>query len=363
MREQSAKRDLITPAWVTMDGPSDDVAISTRARLARNIQGSPFPTRASEADQKHVADIVLDAIHRVDNGVDILRVIYPSHLNDVERLALMNSRLASRQQVNGGRYSPIVLNETGTLSVMVNEEDHLRIQCILPGFQPIAALERAENFDNSINSNVIYACADNYGCLTSSLANIGTGLRLSVMLHLGGLAYLYEDVDVLTAAAQLHISVRGLFGEGTKAFGDIYQVSNETTLGFSTREIASRVRAVAEHLISREREARKRLASERKEELSDVVERVQAGLATTSALSGRDAMAYLSILRLGAEIGVYDKLSARMFNKLLFAIQLGASDTGGSALDGAGSLSSDIKRARMVREMLELDGKALRGHL
>ncbi|HEY3297953.1 MAG TPA: ATP--guanido phosphotransferase, partial [Armatimonadota bacterium] len=177
------------------------MAISTRARLARNIQGSPFPTRANEADLKRVADILLDVVHGAGEGVDKLRVVYPSHLSDSERLAFINARLASRQQMNGGRYSPIVLNDAGTLSLMINEEDHLRIQCILPGFDPMSALQTAEVFDNLIGSKVIYARSDNYGYLTSSLANIGTGLRISVMLHLAGLALLEEDFEVLTAAA------------------------------------------------------------------------------------------------------------------------------------------------------------------
>jgi protein arginine kinase len=234
---------------------------------------------------------------------------------------------------------------------MVNEEDHLRIQCILPGFQPMSALQMAESFDTTISSKLRYARTDNYGYLTSSLANIGTGLRISIMLHLAGLAYLEEDVGLLTAAAQLKTSVRGLFGEGTKAFGGLYQVSNETTMGFSTREIASRVRAVAEHLISREREARRKLASTKKEELADIVGEIRVRIGKARTLGGVEAMECISLLRLGAEAGLEDGLSAKAFNRLMVAVQLGASES------AAGNLSSELKRARLVQEMLGMRGR------
>jgi len=349
------KPPFVMPAWVNTSGPSDDVAISTRARLARNITDSPFPTRARKADLKRVADLVLDTIYNADERVDKLRIIYPPHLSDSERLALVNSRLASSQQVKGGRYCPVLLNDAGTLSIMVNEEDHLRIQSILPGLQPLSALQMAQEFDNAIGVKIRYAQTDNYGYLTSSLANIGTGFRVSVMLHLAGLTYLEEAVDVLTAAARLKISVRGLFGEGTKAFGDIFQVSNETTMGFTEKEITSRVRAAAEHLVSRERAARRKLAAESKAELAEIMEEIHVRLQASTALSGREAMAYLSMLRLGSEIGLGPELTAKQFNEMLVSMQLSISDSAVSAQQAAGTLRSDIKRAKLVREILNLN--------
>ena len=360
MSRRSAQHGSVTPAWVSADGPASDVVLSTRARLARNVQGCPFPVRARDAHLKRVADLVLDAVHDSAGPTrrfGALRVIRPAHLSAAaDRLALVDIQVASRQHVDGGRYRPIVLNETGTLSLMVNEEDHLRIQCILSGLQPMTALQMAQEFDSFLAGKIEYATSDNYGYLTSSLANIGTGLRLSVMLHLAGLSFLGEAVPALTAAVELKVSVRGLFGEGTDAFGDILQVSNETTIGFSEKEITSRVRAAAEHLVSREREARRKLAAERKSELREAVEEAWAKLMEVRSLGGGETMAYLSVLRLGAELGLGPDLSAKAFSELLVSMRLGMSAGGGRARE---SITDDVKRAQLVRGKLIEECKGL----
>lgn len=355
MPEQKVQRSSVVPAWVSAEGPANDVALSTRARLARNIKDIPFPTRARNADLRRVVDLVLDTVSDSDDTfrrggrIGKLRVIRPSHLSQFDRLALVDARVASRQQVDGGSYRPVVLNETGTLSLMVNEEDHLRIQCILPGLQPMMALQMAQEFDNFISSKIGYAQTDNYGYLTSSLANVGTGLRLSVMLHLAGLAFLEEVVPALKAAIELKISVRGLFGEGTRAFGDVYQVSNDAAIGFSEKEITSRVRAAAEHLVSREREARRKLVGQKKKELCEVVGQVESKLMEARALSGTEAMEHLSILRLGDGLGIGPNLSTRVFSELMVSMGLGISASGRRAMESVGS---DVKRAKLVREKL-----------
>ena len=350
MRAHSAQHPLVTPAWTSADGPSSDVALSTRARLARNIEGIVFPTQARDADLKRAADLVLDAIYKAGESpqrIGALRVIHPSRLTEFERLALVDARVASRRHVDGGSYRPIVLNDAGTLSLMVNEEDHLRIQCILPGLQPMTAVQMALEFDSILAGKIRYARADNLGYLTSSLANIGTGFRLSVMLHLAGLAFIGEAVPTLTAAAELKISIRGLFGEGTKGFGDIFQVSNETTIGFTEKEIASRVRAAAEHLVAREKEARRRIIAEKKDELERTVAHVRSRVMDASVLTARDAMAFISVLRLADEVGMSPGLSARDFNELLATMRLGTSAAGGRPGD---SMTDDVKRARLLRE-------------
>lgn len=344
------------PAWVSSDGPASDIALSTRARLARNIEGVPFPTHACDADLKRAADQVLDVVCHAEERIGRLRVIHPSRLSEFDRLALVDARVASRRHVDGGRHRPIVLNDAGTLSLMINEEDHLRIQCILPGLQPMTALQMAREFDSILGSKIRFAHADNYGYLMSSLANIGTGFRLSVMLHLAGLSFLGEAVPTLTAAAELKITIRGVFGEGTKAFGDIFQVSNETTIGFSEKEIASRVRAAAEHLVSKEKDARRRLAADRQEELSEAVEQVREKIMEASVLSGREAMACISILRLADELGLKPSLSVRDFNELLVSMRLGTSASGGRQIS---SMADDVKRAKLVREKALEDSRTV----
>lgn len=355
MQGHSAYTSTVLPAWVNAEGPADDVVLSTRARLARNIEGIPFPSKARAADLRRVADAISDAVYESGGRFGKLRVIRPGHLSESDRLALVDARVASREHVSGGSYRPVVLNDNGTLSLMVNEEDHLRIQYILPGFQPMTALQMVREFDSFLGKKIRYARADNYGYLTASLANVGTGLRLSVLLHLGGLGILGEVTSALTAAAELRISVRGLLGEGTGAYGDLYQVSNETTIGLSDREIASRVRAAAEHLVARERDARRILACTRREDLISAVHTARERLMEARELSGRAAMACLSVLRLGSEFGIVSDFSLKDFNELLISMQLAisASDERGKM----GSLSDDIKRAKLIRARLGKKGE------
>ena len=329
------------PSWVSSDGPTNDVAVSTRARLARNVRDIRFPGRAREEDLRRVSDMALDAMRDVGDRFGRFRSVRTSHLTDLDRLALVDSRLVSSQYVTAGRHRPIVLNDAGTLSLMVNEEDHLRIQCILPGMQPFTALQMVDEFDQYLGSRIRYARADNYGYLTASLSNLGTGLRLSVMLHLGGLAFLEEAFGALSAAVQLRTSVRGLLGEGTKALGDVFQVSNETTIGFTIKEIAHRVSAAAEHLVLREREARHKLAVDRREDLAEAVEQSWKRLMSAAALSGREAMGHLSILRLSGSIGLKPGLAPGDFNWFLASMRMGAE-----------GMVGDVKRAKLVRERL-----------
>jgi protein arginine kinase len=356
MRELSLQADSIFPAWVSASGPANDTAISTRARLARNIQGSPFPVRARDADLRRVSETVLAAVHDCDGRFGKLRVIHPSRLSDFERRALVDARVASSRHVVGGKHRPVIVNDSGTLSLMVNEEDHIRIQCILPGLQPITALEIAQEFDGFLRSRLGYLRSDEYGYMTSSLANIGTGLRLSVLLHLGGLSYMDEVVPALSAAMELRTSVRGVFGEGTDAVGDIYQVSNGTTIGFSEKEIACRVRAAAEHLISRERTARRRLAVDKSSELGNVLEGARNRLIEAHAVGGRESVNLLSLLRLGGAVGLAGGISPKTFNELVVSARMRLPSSGTPGFEGVGS---DVKRAKYMKVRLLEESEAL----
>lgn len=360
MQEKAAQYSLIIPKWATDDGPANDVALSTRARLARNVEGIPFPVCAQEADLKRVADLVLGTISAGDDQLRFSRlagkfkVVTLSQLSSTSmRLALIDAHMASRQHVAGGKHRLIVLDDAGSISLMVNEEDHLRIQCILPGFQPMTALQIAREFDVLLSRKIKYAQTDNYGYLTSSLANVGTGLRMSVMLHLPGLAYLDEAITVLTAAAELKVSVRGLLGEGTKALGDVYQVSNETTIGFTEREITSRIRAVAEHLISREREARRFLAGKKYSDVHEAARNAWVKLTEAPALSGERAMSHLSTLRLADALSLSPGISVREFKNFLVSMRLGSSASSDENCTSPLATGEDAaRRAKLVRDTL-----------
>lgn len=351
MQAQRVHNSASLPAWVIGTGPAEDVALSTRARLARNVEGIPFPSRSRETELRRVAEIVTRAVQESEGRFGKLRIIRPEHMSWFERRTLIDSHVASREHVNGGPHRLVVVNEPGTLSLMVNEEDHLRIQCILPGFQPMTALHMAGEFDAFLSGKIRYSRADNYGYLTSSLANVGTGLRLSVLLHLAGLGFAGEATSALTAAAELKTSVRGLFGEGTDAIGYLYQVSNATTIGFSEREIASRVRAAADHLMARERGVRRNLAGS--SELLWAIDEARRKLADARALGARDAAICISILRLGAALGISSDLALSDFNELLVSMHLGT-----TGRRETGSINDDMKRAKLIRAKLSSRSKA-----
>lgn len=347
MKTETRRTDgRMLPAWVGSTGPAEDVALSTRARLARNVEGIPFPCRANDAELKRTAAAISKAVRESDGRFGKLQILDPVSMRSYDRQNLVDAHIASREQVSGGNHRLVVVNEPGTLSLMVNEEDHVRIQCILPGFQPMTALHIAGEFDAFLAGKIKYARADNYGYLTSSVSNVGTGLRLSVLMHLAGLGFLGEATGILTAAAKLKTSVRGLFGEGTDAIGYLYQVSNETTIGFSEREIASRVRASADHLIERERKARRNLSD--LEEFQRAVQEAEEKLIGARTLTGREAVLCMSVLRLGSALGLATNLRLADFSELLVSMRLGKSP----GQRDTGSINEDMRRAKLIRTRL-----------
>ena len=340
---ETSTRDLrLTPAWVSGEGPEADVVVSTRARLARNIAGRPFPGRASDDDLLEVAAMVRDAANGLESRFRDMRIVDVTTLQEPEREFLVDTHLASYEQVEPRKGRLIVLNSDASIAIMVNEEDHLRIQTIVSGLQPDSAWKLVDAVDDCLSKTLRFDYSDQYGYLTASLSNVGTGLRISTMLHLAGLAITGRLSKTLRAACDLGISVRGLFGEGSSGFGDFYQVSNEVTLGLPEEEVVHRVRAVAEYLIGEERRSRGYLSDERPRECAERARESLRTLRRTKSIDAVTALGLLSPIRLAAAIGIVEGVGVGAFNELLVTMGIGR-------LSGVKSVSWDAVKAEVTR--------------
>ena len=341
----------LQPAWVSGEGPEADVVISTRARLARNILGKPFPARASRDDLFQVANLVRDAVKEIEGRFSGLQVLDLNDLSEAEREYLVDAHVASYEQVELAHARLVVLNSEAGIAIMVNEEDHLRIQTIVSGLQPVSAWELVDKVDDCLARSLEFEYSERYGYLTAGLSNVGTGLRVSVMLHLAGLAALGRLARTLRAAYELGISVRGLFGEGSSGLGDFYQVSNEVTLGLPEREIAHRVRGVADYLIGEERRARQQLADEQYDECAQrAADRLET-LRKRKVVGAAEALQLLSPIRLAAAIGIVENGSVRLFNELLISMGVGRLTSAKRVSWDA--VKTEVTRAPKIRSQLK----------
>jgi len=338
----------IRSEWISCDGPEKDVVLSTRARLARNVAGFAFPTRAKSADLEAVAAKIIEAS-------DSLRRIYPdlitintSSLTEEERSYLVDAHLASPQQVKPKDGRILLLESNGRIAIMVNEEDHLRIQAILPGLQTVKAWQLVDEIDDCLAEKLEFSASEKLGFLTASLTNLGTGLRISAMMHLGGLAMTGRLVRTIKAAVELDISVRGLFGEGSRGLGDFYQVSNEVTLGAPEMEFAERVGAVADYLVAEERNARNDLLEAGALRVIRAAQKSIKLIREAEKLNAKDALSLLSPLRVAVCGGLVDGIKLSDLNELMITLGIMRLETPNEReLE-----QSDRRRAVMLRRAI-----------
>lgn len=338
----------IPPEWTKADGPESDVVVSTRARLARNLTGVPFPGRGAAEDLENVADLVRRASARLKAHWSGLEIVDVARIEEEDRSFLVDAHLASPQQVRPRKGGLVLLEPGGRIAIMVNEEDHLRIQVILPGLQPLESWRLVDEVDDRLAGEFRFAYSERLGYLTASLSNLGTGLRISAMMHLAGLAMVGRLSATLKAAIDLGVSVRGLFGEGSKGLGDLYQVSNEMTLGAPERELAERVRGVALHLLGEERRAREEILSESRSRLIRSARQNLATLRSVEIISAGEALALLSPIRLAGAVGAVTGCDAAQLNELMVAMRVMRLEDQGRE----SSLMGDRRRAVLVRRRL-----------
>lgn len=314
------------PAWVSGEGPDADVVITTRARLARSVQACPFPSRASREDLSMVAREVRRACAGLADRFPKLKAVRMERLGTEQKSYLLDSHVASAEHVKGGPGRIVITEPTGTLSVMVNEEDHVRLQCLKSGLAPEEAWELVDWADDVLSAELDFGFSNELGYLTASVSNVGTGLRVSVLMHLGGLSMTGSVGRVMRAAWDLGVSVRGLYGEGSDATGDLFQVSNEVTLGVSERELVQKVRSVAQYLLDAERSARKEVIDKQRNRVMDEARKALRVLQGAMSLRSEEAIGLLSPLRVAAGLGVVHDCPIRLLNEMLISVQAGAGD-------------------------------------
>ncbi len=306
-------------SWLQGTGPESDIVISSRVRLARNLVRFPFTSRANEHDKREIFDFVRERLQSLEPTREF-HILAVDELPQTDQQFLVERQLISRELQNGSGARGVAFDATETTSLMINEEDHLRLQVMQSGLALREAWDRANTLDDALDSVIDFAYHPEFGYLTACPTNVGTGLRASVMLHLPALAMTKQMDKVVMAMEKMGLAVRGLFGEGSQPSGDFYQISNQVTLGRSEEDIIEEIYAVIPKLIQYERRAREALLSESRNELQDSVSRSLGILGSAHTITSEETMYHLSRVRLGIALGLID-LPTQTVNKLFMQTQ------------------------------------------
>lgn len=336
--------------WINYDN-RDNFVLSSRIRLARNINRCPFPHKLDcEKGRKIVKDIE-SALYVSDDMKRDYKSIYlwesPPSLNRT----YIEKHLISFNLLNNKDKAAFILNSDETVSIMINEEDHIRLQCITAGFNMEEAFDCAQNIDNLLEKGLDYAFDEKLGYLTACPTNLGTGMRASVMIHLPALTMNNEMNGVLNALTQVGMTIRGLFGESSKTKSNIYQISNQITLGISEEDIINNLKAVVNQIINQEKLSRQNLMSNYKYDVEDRIYRALGILKSAVLLDVTECMDLISNVRMGVELGILKEVNIVNLNKLLVDTQPAVIKN--KLGDNISKKEVDFNRAKIVREALK----------
>lgn len=306
--------------WLRGTGPESDIVISSRARLARNLAEFPFVRRANSEERSQIIKSVRKKIEGIQQWNDVFFVRVDS-LSELDRQFLVERQLMSLELAEGSGERGVAIHESERFSVMVNEEDHLRIQVMCSGLDVHEAWQQINVIDDTLQQQLNYAFHEQFGYLTACPTNVGTGLRISVMLHLPGLVVTREIEKVFRSLQKINVTVRGLYGEGSQFMGDFYQVSNQVTLGRSEEELVQTVSEVVPRIIEYERKARQFLLKESEQDLHDDVSRAYGILSTAKKISSEETLHYLSKVRMGVNLGLIRTVDIPTINRLFVQTQ------------------------------------------
>ncbi len=307
--------------WLRGSGPMSEIVISSRIRLARNVSGYPFLSKSSRHQRNALEKKVRDTILTLQPA-DRMLYVDLEDAPEVDRQLLVERHLISKPHAAAEGARGVAIGENETVSIMVNEEDHLRIQVLRSGLQLEETWEQINKIDDILENKLDFAFHPRFGYLTACPTNVGTGIRVSVMLHLPALKLTGEIEKVFRAAKDLRLAVRGLYGEGTEATGDFYQISNQTTLGKSEEEIISDFKhVVIPKIIDYEHQARKMLLQDRTVALDDKVQRALGILRSARLIASEETLFLLSHLRVGINLGRIKDIDIRTLNELFLLTQ------------------------------------------
>src|SRR5450432_1810878 len=290
--------------WLRGEGPHHKIVVSSRVRLARNLRHRAFPGWAKKAERTQILEQIKPRVEELPEMQDSFSELLQD-LSALEKQVLVERHLISREHAAKGIGSAVVMNRKQTLSIMINEEDHLRMQSIRSGLQLKSAFKLVDKIDSVLESKLDIAFDQHLGYLTACPTNVGTGMRASAMLHLPGLVLSDLINQVIQAVNKIGLAVRGLYGEGTEAMGNLFQVSNQTTLGEKEEEILARLHKVIEQIIENEQNARQMLLQKKPNTLLDHVGRAYGILRHAYSMNSKEALNLLSLMKLGIDLSFF----------------------------------------------------------
>lgn len=338
------------PSWMGINGAENDIVISTRIRLARNLNGFRFPLFCSDEEAKTIDRMVSNTFLQLQEGNYDFSYFPIKEMPVLQRQVLVEKHLISPMLAKNEKSASVLISYDEAISVMVNEEDHLRIQCLSPGLQLIETYELANKLDSQLENLLPYAFHETFGYLTSCPTNVGTGLRASVMMHLPGLAMMKRIKALTQTLARFDMVVRGIYGEGSENLGNIYQISNQVTLGKSEDEIIDDLQTVVMQIIEQERNARKYFLNQSPIALEDRFSRDLGTLKYARIITSEEAATCLSSVRLGVDLGMIKEVPIQVLNECMILIQPGfVQQYAGTTLEPG---ERDIFRAKLIREKL-----------
>lgn len=330
--------------WYKDDGFQGDIVLSTRIRLARNIKDIPFPSKMSDEDAKKVIDLTENALNDADIKFNKINL---NELSETEKEILVENHYISPNLAKQKKPCAVFISEDESVSIMVNEEDHIRMQSIFAGLECQKAYDIISRADAYLADKLQYAVHPQYGYLTSCLTNAGTGMRVSFMLHLPAICWCSVAESMFAALGKLGITVRGMYGEGTKASGYLFQISNQMTLGVDEKEIINKLYDIVNQVITKEKELRASLIRQRGPVLEDKIMRSLGILKSARVLSSSEMMGLFSYVRLGISQGMIIDADTRTLNTLMI-------ETSPAHLthDNTTVMERDVERAALVRKKL-----------
>jgi protein arginine kinase len=342
---------LITPAETTqLHGPHDRIVMSSRVRLARNLKGAAFPGWAKKPERIKVMETIRPAVESLPEMKDAFSEAM-DNLGALDKQILVERHLISREHAAKSSGSGLVLNRAETFCVMINEEDHLRMQALRPGLQLREAWNAIDKFDSALEKKLDYAFSNELGYLTACPTNLGTGIRVSAMLHLPGLVLAEQINPIIQSVNKLGLAVRGLYGEGTEALGNVFQVSNQMTLGETETTIVERLDKVLLQIIEHEENARQMLLEKRPKVVFNHIGRAYGILANAHSISSKETMNLLSLMRLGVDLELFPEVNRSLVDELFIVTQPAHLQKQFS--DKLSAEERDLLRSDMVRERLK----------
>ena len=339
------------PAWMAGGADESDIVLSSRIRLARNRSELPFPDRADEPAREEIIQNAAAQMPGLTAAVGKhFSLLKMAELSSAKRYVLVEKHLISPALADNPAGRAVLVSDDASISIMINEEDHFRIQAMRPGLDLIGALTLADQADDALEAGIDFAFDEEIGYLTACPTNVGAAVRASVMLHLPGLVISKQIERMAGAAAQVGLTVRGLYGEGSEAAGNLFQISNQLSLGYGERELVENLTAMVKQIADQERAARKRLLERSPIGLEDLVSRAVGILSYARRLDSNEALALASRVRLGADMGIL-QAPPTLFNELVVVtrpnyIQCFLAES------NADETRCDVLRAQMVRRKM-----------